>query len=273
MKKILKYSIFSLFIAQVFLFSACLKDDDLVTADAKEGGLVNVISKTVPYKVGTSPTLEITLNIPIGPGISSIEVMKVFKTDGGESSNVVLLSSIPVDKANVTSIVEKKFSLVYADLIKDLTLNGNALPSVETDLTIGDSWKITYVSVMEDGRKVLNNGLTNIGVANPYAGKYSRTGLLVHPTAGNLPYEETGLDLVTVDATTLKTLVGYWENTAYILTIKVNADNSVTIGGDVGGTAVTATPGLTNVYDPATKTFSLHYTYNGRLFTETLTAE
>ncbi|MFA6128391.1 MAG: hypothetical protein WC699_13905 [Bacteroidales bacterium] len=49
-------------------------------------------------------------------------------------------------------------------------IGGEPLPSDETLLPIGNSWRLSYVSVMQDGREVLNNATTTISFANIYAG-------------------------------------------------------------------------------------------------------
>jgi len=252
---------------------SCVDPVDLVSENAMEGGLVDVLSGSIPYKVGTNPTLEISLEVPIGPGIQTVEVTKTFTTVDGDASNTVVLTNIDISGQNEQDIVTKSFTVDYSDLIDGMVLGGNPLPADDSEMNIGDGWTLNFTSIMSDGRRVLNNGATNIGIANPYAGKYSRVGHLLHPSAGDLYYDETGLDLKTVDASTVKTLCGYWENPAYIMTIKVNADYSCVTGGDVGGSPISNVPGKVNEYDPATKTFTLNYTYNGRLFDEVLTAE
>lgn len=253
--------------------SSCVDPVDLVTENAKEGGLVNPVSGNIPYIVGVDQVSEVGIVIPTGPGVQSIEVWNTFQTVDGLTSNSVLMSTIDVSSGNTGDDVEEAFNVDYSDLSEGITLEGAPLPASDTELSVGDFWTLNFTSIMPDGRKVLNNAQTTIGIANPYAGVYSRVGLLIHPTAGNLPYDETGLELITVDGSTVKTLVGYWENPAYILTIKVNADFSCTIGGIVGTNEVTAQPGKVNVYDPATKTFTLNYTYNSRLFSEVMTLE
>jgi len=273
MKNILYKASALVMIFTVLALNSCVDPVDLVTENAKEGGLVDVLSQSVPFKAGTNPTILVEFEIPIGPGIESVEVQKTFTTVDGESSNTVVLTTIAINKANEQDIVEESFTVVYDDLIEGLSVGGSPLPDSDSEMSIGDSWTLEYIAIMSDGRRVANNGTTNIGIANPYAGKYSRVGHLLHPSAGDLYYDETGLDLKTVDASTLKTLVGYWENPNYILTIKVNPDYTCTIGGDVSGSEVTAIPGKVNVYDPVTKTFTLNYTYNSRLFDEVLTAE
>ncbi len=273
MKNVLYRASALLMIFTALALNSCVDPVDLVTENAQEGGLIDVLSQSLPFKAGTNPTLEIAFDVPVGPGIQSVEVTKVFTTVDGDVSNTVVLETIDIANSNTSDIVSKNFTVVYDDLIEGLTVNGSPLPADEKDNEIGDAWTLHYYSIMSDGRRVANNQITNIGVANPYAGKYSRVGLLIHPTAGNLPYDETGLDLKTVDASTVKTLVGYWENPNYSLVITVNPDFTCSITGDVGGTEVTAIPGKDNKYDPATKKFTLNYTYNGRLFNEVMTAE
>jgi len=60
---------------------------------------------------------------------------------------------------------------------------------------------------MSDGRKVINNSTTNIGVANQYAGTYQVDGIFHHPTAGDRPINEEKF-LTPIDAYTCWTTLG-----------------------------------------------------------------
>jgi hypothetical protein len=119
----------------------------------------------------------------------------------------------------------------------------------------------------------LNQGarLMALPISNPYEGQYQVNGTFIHPTAGSREINEVKT-LSTVDCRTVTTSVG--DLGGYELNIRVNADNSVTITGGLSASQPliqdTTKP---NVYNPATKTFTLNYYYVGaggnRVMTET----
>ena len=149
----------------IFLaMTACNKNEDLVTEDALEGGLVEPTA-VFNFKLGSTTTVEIPITIPVGPAIGKIEVYKsYYSTTDTAGSNEVLHATL----TNIGGTVP--LSLTYADLKKDLLIKGAPLPDDETLLGIGSAWTLSYVAYMaEDGRKVVNNAKTKIAVANAYA--------------------------------------------------------------------------------------------------------
>lgn len=244
------------------LFSACNKSEDLVTADSQTGGLV-VPTSSIPYKLGATPVVDITIEIPMGPGIVSIEVYNMYtQTATGIQSNQVLMQTVDVGMANATEMVTKTLSITYNDLKKDLVLDGAGLPSDETLLPIGDKWQLSYVSVMEDGRKVVNNGTTDISVANIYAGFYQCTGVFHHPTAGDRPINEEKF-LTPLSAYSCSLPAGDLGSAGYSVTITVDpATNDVSFSD---GAPVEMLPQTDkrSYYDPDTKKFYLYYFYVG----------
>jgi hypothetical protein len=116
--------------------------------------MVNPTS-SVPYKLGSTPSFDVTLDIPKGPAIDAIEIYRTF-TDKAE----VLDQTIDVGGANATEVVSKTLSYTYAQLSAGL-----GLPADESELAIGDAWILRYVSVMDDGRKVDVASKTTVAVA------------------------------------------------------------------------------------------------------------
>lgn len=264
MKNILKYSIFTLLMAQLVLFSACLKDEDLVTSNAKTGGLVVPGADVLPYKLGATPTLAVSVDVLAGPAVSKIEVYKQFVNSVTEdASNKMLLATIDVNSANTSETVTKEFSTTYNELKAGLTVGGVALPAAENNLNIGDFWELSFVSIMADGSKAVNGAMTVVSVANAWAGKYQCTGTFNHPTAGIRAINETKT-LLAVDATTCITALGDLGSSGYDIKIKVNPDNTcVVTKGVTSPVDVIMTNGKTSYYDPATKKFYLFYYYVG----------
>lgn len=97
-------------------------------------------------------------------------------------------------------------------------------------------------------------------VKNKYHGLYHATGVFIHPTAGPRDIDEDK-ELVTVEPNSVQANLGDLGGAGYQMILTINADNTVSIA------KFGATPNIDyqgpNTYDPATKTFTLNYSYNG----------
>lgn len=122
-------------------------------------------------------------------------------------------------------------------------------------VTIAENRKTTLVSVL---------------VKNAYDGIYHAEGTMVHPSFPGT-FSRDDWELSTAGPTTvefqLKTTVVF----GVILDLTVNPDNSVTI--TTGSVVLDPYSAAENYYDPATKTFHLHFSYSGgsRVITATAT--
>ena len=159
MKKII-YSGLSLIFTILMLASCENTYTDLMTSDVKTGGILSP-TKSFPYKLGGTTNFDITLSIPQGPGIVSVEI---YRTYTGKTSEV-LDQTVSVASANATALKEVKVTYNFAKLTAGL-----GMPATESELVIGDAWTLRYVSVMEDGRKVNVGPTSTITVANKFAG-------------------------------------------------------------------------------------------------------
>jgi hypothetical protein len=258
MKKLNYIQGWLLVFGMIFLtLTACNKNEDLVTENAMEGGLV-VPTKVFNYKLGATPTVSIPITVPSGPGISRIDILSTYyDAETDTVSNTVLLMTITSVSSNVP------VSMTYTELKKGIVLKGLPLPDDETKLAIGSSWKLTYTTYMaEDSRKVINNAVTTISVANAYAGKYNCVGIFHHPTAGDRDINEEK-NLVPTGAYTVTTSVGDLGGNGYFMEITVNpSDNSVTVAALEGTPELLMTQGPNGEksrYDPATKKFFIYY--------------
>ena len=281
------FNVFLPLLALGLILSACQKNEDLTTADARTGGLA-VATKSIPYLLGATPKIDIAVNIPQGPGITSIEVYNVYlrKSDTTYSPKV-LIKTIDVASANATADVLKTLTVFYADLIKGIAIGGATLPADENLLPIGDNFTLTYVSVMaDDSRKVLNAGTTSIDVANRWVGSYRMKGYTLRANDGLLTGKWTAnWKLATVSAYAVKFwTVQKWADGSnvggigpFVLTMDVSggpdAPMPVTVSDPVNA-AVKNNPAYNNHYNPATKTFFISvYWGNGpthRAATDTL---
>lgn len=269
MKKII-YSLLSIAIVAM-LFTSCEQTyDDFMTGNVNTGGLVSP-TKTFPYKLGGTTTFDLTVDIPKGPGIVSIEI---YKTYTGKAE--VLDRTIEVGSANTAASVTKTVTWDYASLI-----NGLGMPANESELTIGDAWTIKYVSIMEDGRSVTSGVKTVVGVANFFAGSYSTNVTYRHPSFGAYPdniYVDAPFDkdLVAINANTCETYMSTWTDAP--MKISINDDNSLSVewvdrtdvflGDPYDATKI-------SYYDRETGVIYLYYHYDGtggyRVFWEVFT--
>jgi hypothetical protein len=257
------------FTALGFLFTACNKSEDLVTDDVLTGGLVSPTS-SIPYKLGATPTVNISLTIPMGPGVASVKVFNQYTSLAyGEAitSNQVLMKTVDVASENMGGEASKPFTITYADLRKDLSYKDTngvtvTLPTDETLLPIGDYWELSYTSVMADGREVINNATTNISVANIYAGFYQCDGVFHHPTAGDRTINEEKF-LTPLSAYSCSIPAGDLGGSGYSVTITVDpATNDVSFSNG-SPTDMFAQTDKRSYYDPGNGHFYLYYFYVG----------
>ncbi len=251
MKKII-FSALSLILA-VMTFTSCeTTPDDLMTADVKTGGIL-IPTSAVPYKLGGTPSFNISLNVLKGPGVASVEIYKSYT-----GKPEVLDQTVTAGSANVTEDAIVTVTYDYAQLISGLDM-----PADETVLAIGDAWTLRYVSVMEDGRKVGVSKMSTITVANKYAGYYECVGVFTHPTAGPRPINELKF-LTPVDANASWGNAGDLGASGYFVKLTVDpVTNLVTCSTWDDGIEMINQPGKDNYYDPATGEFHVSYFYVG----------
>jgi hypothetical protein len=258
MKKLI-FSTLSL-IFTVFVFVSCDNTyTDLMTADVKTGGLIKPTA-SIPYKLGSTPSCDITLDVLKGPGIDAVEI---YRTYTGKAK--ILDQTVDVGSANTSGNVSKEVSYTYSQLSAGL-----GMPANEGDLNIGDAWTLSYVSVMADGRKVDNGNKTTIAVANFFAGPYEKRMIYHHPAYGTYPNdiyvdETSNVDLVAKNAYECDDWFGAWEDNTVTIHIDPAANYALTLTTDRSD-AVIGSP-----YDPAdvpsynsvTGVIQLYYYYMG----------
>jgi hypothetical protein len=249
----------------VVAFTSCeITPKDLMTDGVKTGGILTP-TPSIPYKLGGTPSFDVTLSIPKGPGIVSVEV---YKTYTGKVE--VLDQTISVGSANKTEDASVTVTYDYAQLISGLDM-----PADETTLAIGDAWTLHYVSVMDDGRKVDVSKETTVTVANIYAGYYQCVGIFSHPTAGDRAVNEKKF-LTPIDANSCWGDAGDLGASGYFVRLTVDPEtNLVTCTTWSAPADIANVPDADNYYDPADGTFHVTYFYVGtggsRIMTETWT--
>lgn len=117
----------------------------------------------------------------------------------------------------------------------------------------------------------LSKALFNIVIKNEWDARYKSTGIFHHPTAGDRDIDELK-DFITVGPNSIEGNLGDLGGAGYRMRLTINADNSVTIEPRGVTPNINQTHGP-NFYDPATKSFTLNYSYNvtaPRIIEETL---
>jgi hypothetical protein len=251
MKKII-FSALSLVLLVMFSTSCDKTYTDLMTANVKTGGILTP-TKSIPYKLGGTPSFNISLNIPKGPGIESVDVYRSYT---GKSE--VFDQTVSVGSANASADVVVPVTYTYSKLA-----TGLGLPDNEGLLAIGDAWTLRFVSNMADGRKVGVSSKSTITVANKYAGFYQCVGTFTHPVNGPRAVNEKKF-LTPVSAYACWGNAGDLGGSGYFVKLAVDpVTNLVTCSTYAAPADMANYPGEPNYYDPADGTFHLSYFYVG----------
>jgi len=175
-----------------FFFIQCDSEDDLVTENAKEGGLFEALNPSLNYVVGDGKAYSFSFQVYQSPYIkaTSVDVYKsCYKvpvawsnpddtlhttTDSipGMWSNEVLQETITI--TNTESHVITTIALNYAALIENLTIgeNNDPLPAVDSDMRIGDFFNFRVVTKLDDGRTIEQSVEPSLTVSTRFAGTY-----------------------------------------------------------------------------------------------------
>lgn len=183
--------------------------EDALTGSENVGGLVTLNNSAIGYVVGNDATYTASGSVYQGKvQTTSVDVYKTFTSSAtGQTSNKVLLTTIPIGNTTVGETVSFNFSFTYEDLIQGLTLGGSPLPTDDSQLNIGDSWSLSYVATISTGDEHVNAPITKVSVGTRFAGLYRtldaayyRIGVL-NATANSWPAETI---IESVDATTYR---------------------------------------------------------------------
>jgi len=248
--------------------------DDLMTGNAKTGGLVNPTGN-VAYKLGLTPSFDIVVDIPKGQGIKTIEVQKFYTRMSDTTVSNIVSTTLDVNNANVTASVEKTMTQTWDSMKEGLVLPTDPqIPVTEADSHIadfiGDFWTFKYVCTMDDGRVITNTQETQVAIANFFAGGYDLLLKYFHPTAGGVyPTEPYGgdraskIDMVPTGALDCQVYFGVW--TDNLINIHIAPDYTVTITFNRADAVMGDPYNAANKcsYDPETGIIKLYYYYQG----------
>lgn len=267
MKQILSKSIKVLFLTLVVLaFTGCLKDDDIMTDGVRTGGLVKATAN-IPYKLGSTPTFDIDIEIGKGAAIKSIMVYKSFYHVAGDvTSNRILFETIDVASANESAGIVKTLTYDWTDLLSGLVVPGYTIPADEMLSDIGDSFTFDYVAVMaSDDKEIINLRKTSVAIANFFAGTYDVSGYFFHPTASRDIAGEK--DLVATSPIQCRTLYADFGDGSILLVLNIDpityAVTTTSVGPYPANPGTILDPTHVNSYDPVTGIIEVWYYYVG----------
>lgn len=292
MKLSIKYRIF-LFLLTMGM-AGCLKDNDYEDGliQSVQGGSANMVEIKITASSASNfgilsfdnTSQDTTINlIPVnvstaGPVGEDVSVTLVQKNSLVEDYNDENGTDYQVPTAAMITILNPGNVVTIPKGSNTGYLQARFKPS---DFIVG-TWALGYEisAVDKTGLNISGNlktGIVAILVKNEYDGEYDVEGYFQHPTAPRDIHQEE--HLTTVGPKTVAKGLGDLPDTYVNLTI--NADNTVSIAPGKGTSGTTASVAAmpasgiyNNTYDPATRTFYLHYGYPQpgptRIITETV---
>jgi hypothetical protein len=269
--KVLKYLLLSSCL--VLLFGACRKDAFKGTETGSSGKTYVWLGEAPQYSQYFLPFTDVK---PVAmftvrrDAASQADLQKTgtatltaISVDAYNAANGTTYSSIPStlatqssDKSVVATATGLTINFQPGDFAKQYVLNVNG-----TQFDASKKYAVIYALTGVGAgltKKVAPDTIVSVfGVKNQYDGSYHATGERIHPALGTLPFDYN-VNMVTSGATSIDgpALADLQAD----LNLTVNPDNTVTCTSTYQDLFVPA--GMTNTYDPATQTFTLHVAYN-----------
>ncbi len=270
--------------------SGCLKDDEHFV-DLQGVGAVAEIPSSAFYGIEDNRGLP----IQTAPIAYSFDVNIASPTPPSQDVTVTLA----VDKAALDAYNTANgtsFQLLPATLYQ--------LPNLTTTVKAGSRLAPVQVSFFSGADKVpdptgyndaeyalplkITSASNNVAVSsnygtkiiflkikNNYDGDYRAVGTFTHPVNGPRKIDKDKT-LGTIDVSTVQTEYADLGGSGWLMWLRVNADNTVTLIPKGAASTVTMQFGV-NKYDPATKSYTLNYKYAGaggdRVVNEVITRE
>lgn len=173
----IKYINQSMLFLFITIMMSCSKNDNPISKNAKEGGLIEINTKTVVYFLNTmADPYDIEFKYYQGNGskIAKVEVYKQFFTvdelgDPVESEKTLFKS---LDLSGESQPGFYTFTASFNELVSGVEINNVAIPTEDTALTSGFYWELTYDIILDDGRTV-NVPSKSLFINSRYAGVYN----------------------------------------------------------------------------------------------------
>ncbi|RYY36642.1 MAG: DUF1735 domain-containing protein [Sphingobacteriaceae bacterium] len=258
-------------LAVVLSLSSCLKDDNINQDFENLTPMVGFVDASPSGISPNSTGLGVVSDAETVPFNLTIEYMS--SADNGGTEVTVAVDEDALEELNdargtdYVLLTPSNYSIANTKVTipagsKTVSFPISILPTTISDPTKAYALPLKIVGATGGAEVSGNFGrhVILVTIKNPYDGVYTATGQFIHPTAGPRDIDQDKT-LATIDQTTVETTVGDLTN---LMRLRVNADNSVTVIGEISATQpLEPIPGETNTYDPATHTFHLNYRYSG----------
>ncbi len=270
--------------------SGCLNDDEHYT-DFKNVGAVAEIPSSAFYgiednqglSISTTPTsytFDVNVASPTPPTQDVTITLSVDQAtlDAYNTTNGTTYQLLPSTLYQISSLATTvKAGSRLAPIVVALYSGSDRVPDpgAYNDANYALPLKITSASNNVAISSNYGSKIIFAKIRNQYDGTYLAKGTFTHPVNGPraINKEKT---LATINLTTVQTEYADLGGSGWLMQLRVNSDNTVTLIPK--GSANTGTIQFgTNKYDPSTKTYTLNYKYAGsggdRVISETLTRE
>jgi hypothetical protein len=263
-----KIKVILILLAGLFVMSSCLKDKADYWSTEVAGKMyatvavptlqamgIKPVADTVNFSflvnIATDalPTKDIAITMKVDPDAVVAYATRTGKNYKAFPNVKIVNPSIVIEAGTRNETIKVKIWGADALSACDNFIAAVSIESVSDDIPIASNMK-TY--------------LMSLPISNPYEGSYHSTGTFVHPTSGSRVIDEDKT-LSTVDCKTVSTTIGdLGDQGDYKAVFTVNADYTVTISGAQSSSQpLKVGAGWVNKYDPATKTFTVNYYYEG----------
>ena len=222
--------------------------DDLVTENAKTGGLVDISNKAMNYVVGDGATYSYNLFVHQNAEapVSKINIYKscyrvavpwsnpddtthtAADSIRAKWSNEILQETINITES--TSHWVSATGLDFAGLRQDLTIDDDPLPTSDGDMRIGDYFNFKIETVLSDGTKNIQSAPVKMTISTRFAGTYEfvsgeywRIGVLTDEGS----YWEPEYVIESIDAITYK-MFGVCAWMDQVLYFQIDGDGNIT---------------------------------------------
>jgi hypothetical protein len=254
-----------LLITLVTAFTGCVKDNEFFQLDNSESNRKQIV------KIPDAANAITIVSRDANPPQEEFEMIQLTRSP---NDNGQLNQALTVKLAKTASLIPTGYVEVPANAFEivggtDVTFQaGEVVKAVrvkvdKSKLDLSNKYAVAF-QITDAGSAVVSRGfgqaVYEIGIKNEWHGEYHATGVFTHPTAGPRDIDEPK-NLQTVGPRAVRAPLGDLGGSNYYMILTVNANNTVTI------TPSGITPNIDqswgpNTYDPTTKTFNLHYSYN-----------
>ncbi|QJD96586.1 DUF1735 domain-containing protein [Mucilaginibacter robiniae] len=268
-KKIyIKTAALSVMIAAMSLLSSCLKDHRYVDFGGSQplvefpvaaySGTFNTVglvasTSTTPFTVTVNLASPTLLSTPVTVNLAVSQTALDAYNKANNTSYTILPST-----AYTTSGLTLTIPANSRTGTLTVNVNTSAIPS-----TANYVLPLVISSATGATPDQYNTILYAIKVKNQYDGSYLANGTINIPPSTSRTWSSRSKTLATIDATTSETEAADLGTSSYIMRLKVNADNTVTVTPSPSSANQTLQNNGTCKYDPSTKTFTLNYKYVG----------